>query len=64
VWGEVSKFNRGFTAQEKRSFDRWKREESLKAIGTSFLVSRRPAIYFLVAPHGWIRPADGSPSGH
>jgi IS30 family transposase len=52
------RFHRGFTAAEKTElWDRWKRGESLKAIGRAF---RKPSssIYFLVAPHGGIRPAE------
>src|SRR5438874_11966639 len=52
------RFHRGFTAAEKTElWDRWKRGESLKAIGRAF---GKPSslIYFLVAPHGGIRPAQ------
>ena len=52
------KFHRGFTAAEKTElWDRWKREESLKAIGRAF-GKPSSSIYFLVAPHGGIRPAE------
>jgi len=54
--GSYQRFHRGFTAAEKTElWDRWKRGESLKAIGRAF---GRPSssIYFLVAPHGGIRP--------
>ena len=49
------RFHRGFTAAEKTElWDRWKRGESLKAIGRAF--GKPPSsIYFLVAPHGGIR---------
>ena len=51
-------FNRGFTAAEKTElWDRWKRGESLKAIGRAF-DKPSSSIYFLVAPHGGIRPAQ------
>src|SRR4051794_40218693 len=51
-------FHRGFTAAEKTElWDRWKRGESLKAIGRAF-GKQSSSIYFLVAPHGGIRPAD------
>ena len=51
------KFHRGFTAAEKTElWDRWKRGESLKAIGRAF-GKQSSSIYFLVAPHGGIRPA-------
>jgi hypothetical protein len=51
------KFHRGFTAAEKTElWDRWKRGESLKAIGRAF-GKPSSSIYFLVAPHGGIRPA-------
>src|SRR5579859_4557307 len=56
--GMERRFHRGFTAAEKTElWDRWKRGESLKAIGRAF---RKPSssIYFLVAPHGGIRPAE------
>jgi hypothetical protein len=38
---------------------RWKRGESLKAIGRAF-GKQSSSIYFLVAPHGGIRPAQRS----
>jgi len=48
----VHKFHRGFTAAEKTElWDRWKRGESLKAIGRAF-GKQSSSIYFLVAPHG------------
>jgi hypothetical protein len=51
-------FHRGFTAAEKTElWDRWKRGESLKAIGRAF-GKQSSSIYFLVAPHGGIRPAE------
>jgi hypothetical protein len=53
----VQRFHRGFTAAEKTElWDRWKRGESLKAIGRAF-GKPSSSIYFLVAPHGGIRPA-------
>jgi len=56
----VHKFHRGFTAAEKTElWDRWKRGESLKAIGRAF-GKQSSSIYFLVAPHGGIRPAQRS----
>src|SRR3981189_1099158 len=52
------RFHRGFTAAEKTElWDRWKRGESLKAIGRAF-GKQSSSIYFLVAPHGGIRPAQ------
>src|SRR5437879_7002803 len=52
------RFHRGFTAAEKAElWDRWKRGESLKAIGRAF-GKPSSSIYFLVAPHGGIRPAQ------
>ena len=52
------RFHRGFTATEKTElWDRWKRGESLKAIGRAF-GKPSSSIYFLVAPHGGIRPAE------
>src|ERR1700682_3027578 len=51
-------FHRGFTAAEKTElWDRWKRGESLKAIGRAF-GKQSSSIYFLVAPHGGFRPAQ------
>src|SRR3954464_2876773 len=51
------RFHRGFTTAEKTElWDRWKRGESLKAIGRAF-GKPSSSIYFLVAPHGGIRPA-------
>ena len=56
--GMERRFHRGFTAAEKTElWDRWKRGESLKAIGRAF-GKQSSSIYFLVAPHGGIRPAD------
>ena len=52
------RFHRGFTAAEKTElWDRWKRGESLKAIGRAF-GKPSSSIYFLVAPHGGIRPSQ------
>jgi IS30 family transposase len=52
------KFHRGFTTAEKTElWDRWKRGESLKAIGRAF-GKPSSSIYFLVSPHGGIRPAQ------
>ena len=52
------RFHRGFTAAERTElWDRWKRGELLKAIGRAF-GKPSSSIYFLVAPHGGIRPAD------
>jgi len=52
------RFHRGFTAAEKTElWDRWKRGESLKAIGRAF-GKPSSSIYFLVAPQGGIRPAQ------
>src|SRR6267378_2568660 len=57
------RFHRGFTAAEKTElWDRWKRGESLKAIGRAF-GKQSSSIYFLVAPHGGIRPAERRRSG-
>src|SRR4029450_11141069 len=54
--GMERRFHRGFTAAEKTElWDRWKRGESLKAIGRAFC-KPSSSIYFLVAPHGGIRP--------
>src|ERR1035437_5746211 len=51
------RFRRGFTAAEKTElWYRWKRGESLKAIGRAF-GKPSSSIYFQVAPHGGIRPA-------
>src|SRR5947199_10181392 len=52
------KFHIGFTAAEKTElWDRWKRGESLKAIGRAF-GKQSSSIYFLVAPYGGMRPAQ------
>src|SRR4029077_13669128 len=52
-----ARYHRGFTAAEKTElWDRWQREESLKAIGRAF-GKPSSSIYFQVAPHGGIRPA-------
>ena len=51
------RFRRGFTAAEKTElWDRWRRGESLKAIGRSF-GKPSSSIYVQVAPHGGIRPS-------
>jgi hypothetical protein len=57
------RFHRGFTAAEKTElWDRWKRGESLKAIGRVF-GKQSSSIYFLVAPHGdWPLLAQSSRS--
>src|ERR1700693_5246339 len=56
--GMERRFHRGFTAAEKTElWDRWNRGESLKAIGRAF-GKQSSSIYFLVAPHGGIRPAQ------
>src|SRR6202047_226811 len=56
--GMERRFRRGFTAAEKTElWDRWKRGESLEAIGRAF-GKPSSSIYFLVAPHGGIRPAQ------
>ncbi len=53
------RFHRGFTAAEKTEL--WdtggSARESLKAIGRAF-GKQSSSIYFLVAPHGGIRPAE------
>ena len=50
-------YRRGFTAAEKTElWDRWRRGESLKAIGRAF-GKPSSSIYYQVAPHGGIRPA-------
>ena len=52
------RYHRGFTAAEKAElWDRWQRGESLKAIGRAF-GKPSSSIYFQVAPHGGIRPAQ------
>src|SRR5437660_10759708 len=56
--GMERRFHRGFTAAEKTElWDRWKRGESLKAIGRGF-GKQSWSIYFLVGPPGGIRPAE------
>src|ERR1700755_2146951 len=56
--GMERRFHRGFSAAEKTElWDRWKRGESLKAIGRAF-GKQSSSIYFLVALHGGIRPAQ------
>src|ERR1700693_2461380 len=50
-------YRRGFTAAEKTElWDRWRRGESLRAIGRAF-GKPSSSIHFQVAPHGGIRPA-------
>ena len=49
--------SRGFSGAEKvELWDRWRRGESLKAIGRAF-GKPSSSIYFQLAPHGGIRPA-------
>ena len=51
------RFRRGFTAAEKSElWDRWRRGESLKAIGRAF-GKPSSSIYVQVAPHGGVRPS-------
>src|SRR3979409_2134538 len=59
------RFHRGFTAAGKAElWDRWKRGESLKAIGRAF-GKPSSSIYFLVAPHGGIvLPSGVAPGWH
>src|SRR5260370_13457415 len=50
------RFHRGFTAAEETElWDRWKRGESLKAIGRAF-GKPSSSISFLGAPHGGVCP--------
>jgi IS30 family transposase len=50
------RYGRGFDAVAKEElWDRWRRGESLKAIGRAF-GKPSSSIYFQVAPHGGIRP--------
>ena len=52
------RYLRGFSASEKTElWDRWQRGESLKAIGRAFS-KPSSSIYFQLAPHGGIRPAQ------
>ena len=53
----VEDFIEGLLRQRGRSYGIWKRGESLKAIGRAF-GKPSSSIYFLVAPHGGIRPAQ------
>ena len=56
--GMERRFHRGFTTAEKTElWDRWKRGESLKAIGRAF-GKQSSSIYFVVSPHGGFRPAE------
>src|SRR5258708_21242705 len=56
--GMERRFDRGFTAAEEAElWDRWKRGESVKVIGRAF-GKPSSSIYFLVAPHGGIGPAE------
>ncbi len=52
------RYGRGFTSAEKTElWDRWQRGESLRAIGRAF-GKPSSSIYFQLAPHGGIRPAE------
>jgi IS30 family transposase len=54
----VRMYGRGFTTAEKiELWDRWQRGESLRAIGRAF-GKPSSSIYFQLAPHGGIRPAE------
>ncbi len=54
----VRMYGRGFTSAEKTElWDRWQRGESLRAIGRAF-GKPSSSIYFQLAPHGGIRPAE------
>jgi hypothetical protein len=59
------RFHGGFTATEKTElWDRWKRGESLKAIGRAF-GKPSSSVYFLVAPHGgFVLPSGVAPGWH
>ena len=59
VWDGKRRFHRGSLqrSETKELWDRWRRGESLKAIGRAF-GKPSSSIYFLVAPHGGIRPAE------
>jgi hypothetical protein len=61
----MSHINRGFTAAEKTElWDRWKRGESLKAIGRAF-GKQSSSIYFLVARTvGFGLPSGVAPGWH
>jgi hypothetical protein len=60
VYGDESKISSRVHAAEKTElWDRWKRGESLTAIGRAF-GKPSSSIYFLVAPHGGIRPTLAS----
>ena len=63
--GMERRFHRGFTAAEKTElWDRWKRGESLKAIGRAF-GKESSSIYFLVAPHeGFVLRSGVAPGWH
>ena len=55
------RYGRGFSAVEKTElWDRWRRGESLKAIGRAF-GKPSSSIYFQLAPHGGIRPSPRCP---
>jgi len=58
------RFHRGFTAAEKTElWDRWKRGESLKAIGRAF-GKESSSIYFLVAPYLFFGVLPQNRAGH
>ena len=59
---EREDFIEALQRQSTRLWDRRKRGESLKAIGRAF-GKQSTSIYFLVAPHGGICPADGVAPG-
>ena len=63
--GMERRFHRGFTAAEKTElWDRWKRGESLKAIGRAF-GKESSSIYFLVARTvGFVLRSGVAPGWH
>jgi hypothetical protein len=59
------KFHRGFTAAEKTElWDRWKRGESLKAIGELLVSGHRRSIFWWLRMVGFGLPSGIAPGWH
>ena len=59
------RFHRGFTAAEKTElWDRWKRGESLKAIGRAFGKQSSSSIFWWLRMVGFVLPSGVAPGWH
>ena len=63
--GMERRFHRGFTAAEKTElWDRWKRGESLKAIGRAFGKPSSSIYFWSLRMVGFVLPSDVAPGWH